>query len=134
MSIGLSAGLLTGANYDVRADDGLTISAIMLLFAVSAGLVWTHRDERRPLTLMARTAVLWSSFGYAWVIGYGELLSWFADTTSIAAGASLVAGAAVYMGRRAWLRLRRRDGDRGAPQGTMLDVFTPVPGPYHTPV
>jgi len=101
---------------------------------VSAGLVWIHRDDRKPLAMVARMGVLWSSFGYAWVIGHGELLSWFADTTSIAAGASLVAGAAVHMGRQAWLRLRERSRTRTSSPRTVRDVLTPVPGPYHTPV
>ncbi len=134
VAMGTVSGLLAGSGYTPSVGDGETLLMITVLFAVSAGLWWAHRDERTPWSMMARMTVLWSSFAYAWMIGFGQLVDWALESTLLAGAASLAVGTAAHVGWRVWLRLRQRGDRASTPAPTAIPMFTPVPRTFNTPV
>jgi len=134
VAIGIVSGLLAGSTYTPAGGDRDTLLLIVLLFAVSAGLLWAHHEVRKPWSLMARLTVLWSSFAYAWMVGYGQLVDWALETTLLAGAASLMVGTAAHVGWRAWLRVRRPSRRARTHAARAIQVFTPAPRPFNTPV
>ncbi len=137
--VGTALGTIAGFDRAGGGGDDSTVVTVMMISALSVGLVWVHRRARKSWAMSAQMVALWASYGYTQIMALNsagavpEAARATDDTAALAITGALLSvgiGSMTTWVLRRWRNRAKRRSEKLSPPRPV----TPLPDSFSTPI